>query len=85
MTGIQKALFIETKHGAYNLREHPIHLPGPGQLLIRNEAVGLNPSDWKVQVYDFDLSYPFLLGSDISGTVEKVGEGVSTFAVGDRV
>ncbi|KAG6873472.1 hypothetical protein C0995_015175 [Termitomyces sp. Mi166 len=85
MPGTQKALFIDNKFGPYTLREQPIHEPGPGQLLVNVEAVGLNPIDWKVPVYGLDLQYPALLGSDISGVVKKVGNGVSNFAVGDRV
>ena len=42
--------------------------------------------DWKVQVRDFFIkSYPNVLGSDIAGTVESVGEGVTHFKSGDKV
>ncbi|KAG6840430.1 hypothetical protein C0991_006780 [Blastosporella zonata] len=84
-SGTQKALFLQSKFGAYQLQEQPIHAPGPGQLLVKVEVVGLNPFDWKAQTYDFGLSYPILLGSDISGVVEKVGDDISNFAIGDRV
>ncbi|KAG6840428.1 hypothetical protein C0991_006778 [Blastosporella zonata] len=85
MAGTQKALFLESKFSQYILREQPIHKPGPGQLLVKVEVVGLNPVDWKIPTYGFDLSYPLVLGSDISGVVEKIGDGVSKFAIGDRV
>ncbi|KAG6810940.1 hypothetical protein H0H93_014660, partial [Arthromyces matolae] len=85
MPGTQKALFIDQKHGPFVLREQPIHEPGPGQVLVKVEVAGLNPVDWKIQKYGFDLPYPVVLGSDVAGVVHNVGENVSNFAVGDRI
>lgn len=86
MTGTQKALFLESKCGEFKVGENSIPTPGAGQLLVRIEATGLNPIDWKVQEYGIFLEkFPAILGTDIAGVVEEVGDGVSGFATGDRV
>ncbi len=61
-------------------------VPGPGQVLVKLEAVGVNPVD----VYIATGSYgqrplPYTPGSDAAGVVEAVGDGVSGFAAGQRV
>ncbi|KAG6808526.1 hypothetical protein H0H92_003830 [Tricholoma furcatifolium] len=85
MSGKQKALFLESKFGEYKLGEQDIHEPGAGELLVKVEVVALNPADWKIQARGFDLPYPIVGGAEIAGIVEKLGKGVSGFAVGDRV
>lgn len=46
------------------LQERPISSPGPGQVLIRNHSVAVNPVDWKQQAMGFMVdSYPKVLGS----------------------
>lgn len=67
----------------------PKPAPGPDELLIRVLAAGVNPVDWKIRQgklrefihYDF----PLILGWDLSGVVEQVGERVTGFKVGDAV
>ncbi|KAG6914929.1 hypothetical protein DXG01_014393 [Tephrocybe rancida] len=86
MSGTQKALILEKKFGSYVLRrDYPIHKPGRGELLVKVEAVGLNPIDWKIPALGFELNFPVVLGADVSGVVEKLGDSVTSFAVGDRV
>jgi NADPH2:quinone reductase len=60
---------------------------GRGQVLIRNHAVSVNPIDTYVRggIIAFDLPDPFIPGCDAAGVVEAVGQGVDSFAVGDRV
>lgn len=63
---------------------------GPGQLRVRVSAAGLNPVDWKIASSEgaaaaYGLSLPAGFGNDFAGFVDEVGEGVSGFAVGDRV
>jgi NADPH:quinone reductase-like Zn-dependent oxidoreductase len=63
--------------------------PGPGEVLIRTAATSINPLDVKmrsgaVKEY-FPVSFPAILGWDVSGTVEKVGPGVKNFTKGDKV
>ncbi|KZT16714.1 GroES-like protein, partial [Neolentinus lepideus HHB14362 ss-1] len=74
----QKALFLQSKQGAFSLGTKPVPSPKAGELLVKVEAAGLNPLDWKVQKWGvFVENYPALLGLDLSGTVEEVGEGVT--------
>ncbi|EPQ57732.1 GroES-like protein, partial [Gloeophyllum trabeum ATCC 11539] len=76
------------KQGAFEVRGRPIPTPGTGDLLVKVPAVLLNPLEYKIRKYGlegFFEGYPIILGSDAAGTVEKVGEGVEGFAVGDRV
>jgi NADPH:quinone reductase-like Zn-dependent oxidoreductase len=63
--------------------------PKAGEVLIQVHNAGVNPVDWKLragylQQY-MPVTLPHSLGLDVSGTVASVGEGVSDFAVGDRV
>lgn len=60
---------------------------GPGQILIRNHAVSVNPIDTYVRsgAIAFELPDPYILGCDSAGVVEAVGTEVTSFAVGDRV
>jgi NADPH:quinone reductase-like Zn-dependent oxidoreductase len=81
---------VVTEFGAEpRLLELDIPEPGPGELLVRLHAAGLNPFDWKVA--DGALrdavphAFPLVLGSDGAGVVEQVGPGVSRFRPGDRV
>ena len=61
--------------------------PGPGEVLVRVGAAGINPVDAAVRAGYYPLlgKPPFTVGWDISGTVEAIGPGVSEFAVGDEV
>ena len=67
------------------LEEVPTPAPGPGEILIRHAAVGLNFID----IYQRDGLYPIplpaTLGLEAAGVVEAVGPDVSRFQVGDRV
>jgi Zn-dependent alcohol dehydrogenase len=60
--------------------------PGPGEVLVRIEATGVCHSDLHVIQEDgWHHQYPVLLGHEGAGTVEAVGEGVTSVVVGDRV
>jgi propanol-preferring alcohol dehydrogenase len=64
--------------------------PGPGQLLIKVAACGVCHSDLHLALGEWDLlkpitKLPLILGHEVAGTIEAVGEGVKDFAVGDRV
>jgi NADPH:quinone reductase-like Zn-dependent oxidoreductase len=67
--------------------ERPDH--DSDEVLIRTAAAGLNPVDTQVRSGDWVLEEmgepPMILGWEVAGTVEKVGDGVSDFAPGDRV
>jgi len=84
-----KAAFIRQTGSAdviqYGDLEDPV--AGPGQVLIRNHAVAVNPIDTYVRagIVAFDLPDPFIVGCDAAGVVEAIGDGVQAFAPGDRV
>lgn len=60
--------------------------PGPGEILVRVHAAGLNPVDYKMaEVGHAKWTYPFILGVDAAGTVEELGEGVTEWRPGDKV
>ena len=63
----------------------PEPAPGPGEILIRQEAVGLNFIDTYQRGGLYPMSLPAVVGNEGAGIVEAVGEGVERFAVGDRV
>ena len=60
--------------------------PGPGQVLVKVQAVSINPFDYKLRGGMIPtMQFPFTLGSDIAGEVTELGEGVERFTVGDKV
>jgi NADPH2:quinone reductase len=60
-------------------------VPGPGQLLVKVAAAGVNFIDTYKRSGVYKVEYPFIPGSEAAGTVEEVGEGVTAFVSGDRV
>lgn len=66
--------------------ELPKPEPGPVEVLVRVHATSVNPTDWKIrQVGAWLGEPPFVLGWDVSGTVEAVGVGVAVHKPGDEV
>ena len=63
--------------------------PGPGEVLVRVQAVSVNPVDWKMRSgaakERFPVEFPGILGRDVAGVVRGVGEGVLGFNEGDKV
>ncbi|NKY43304.1 NADP-dependent oxidoreductase [Nocardia cerradoensis] len=73
-----------------DLQEVPAPQAGAGQIRVRVTAAGLNPMDWFMTsdadtAARFGLSAPAGFGTDYAGVVDQVGDGVTGFAVGDRV
>jgi len=64
-------------------------VPGPGQVLVRVKAAGINPGEAKIRdgllAQRWPSTFPSGQGSDLAGTVEELGEGVTAVAVGDEV
>lgn len=66
---------------------------GPGEVLVRVRAVGLNPPDWYLRdgyktlppEWRPQVSFPVILGTDISGVVAAIANDVKGFSVGDEV
>ena len=71
---------------ALRLEETADPQPGPGQVLVRVEAIGINPVDTYIRSGSYGKRpLPYTPGSDAAGTVEIVGEGVLAVKAGDRV
>jgi NADPH2:quinone reductase len=84
-----RAIVVTEKGGpeVLELRDEPDPEPGPGQLLVDVEAIGVNFRD----IYEregagaYAGDPPFVAGAEGAGTVAAVGDGVHDFSVGDRV
>ena len=84
------------EHGGPEVLRHdevPVPEPGPGEVLVRVHAVGVNPPDWYLRDGLTNLppetkpkfSLPVILGTDVSGVVEAVAADVDGLDVGDEV
>jgi len=82
-----KAIQIHQTGGpeVLKLAELPIPEPGPGQVLIRVEATGVNFIEIYFRKGVYKASLPLVPGSEAAGTVEELGPGVTGFAAGDAV
>ena len=84
-----KAVVVDRYGGPFRVAELPISETAPGQILVRVEAAGLNPMDWKFADGAFrevvPAVFPMVIGSDAAGEVAAVGESVSRFGIGDKV
>ncbi len=67
--------------------EVEVPAPGPGQVKIRNRAIGVNFIDtyFRMGMYPSPVGMPFVSGNEAAGEVIAVGPGVSDLKVGDRV
>lgn len=63
----------------------PVPAPGPGEVLVRHEAIGLNFIDTYFRSGLYPMKLPAVLGMEGAGVVEAVGEGVTRFTSGDRI
>lgn len=84
-----RAIVAEQNGGpeVLQIKDVPRPTPGIGEVLVKVEAAAVNPFDAQVRRGDYAayMPTPFKMGVDVSGTVEVVGEDVSTLAVGDEV
>lgn len=84
-----KAVWYE-KNGPSDVLQYgelPTPTPGPGEVLVRVAASGVNPSDWKTRLGSArKMTFPRVVPhSDGAGTIEAVGEGVDRGRIGQRV
>lgn len=84
-----KAILVRQFGGpeVLKLEEVPTPKPGPGQVLVRIHAAGVNPYDtyMRTGTYAQKPPLPYTPGSDGAGVIEAVGEGVKKVRPGDRV
>jgi len=69
------------------LEEMPTPQPGPGQVLVRMHAIGVNPVETYIRAgtYAYKPALPYTPGNDGAGVVEEIGDAVTEFRSGDRV
>uniref|UniRef100_UPI002AFDE893 quinone oxidoreductase family protein n=1 Tax=Hoeflea sp. TaxID=1940281 RepID=UPI002AFDE893 len=84
-----KAIVVSSVGGPEVLEwcDHPVGDPGPGEVRIRHEAVGLNFIDvyFRTGLYPAPNGLPLVPGNEAAGVITAVGEGISTLQQGDRV
>ncbi|KAF7352404.1 GroES-like protein [Mycena venus] len=82
----QQAIIIQSPKAPFVLGSKDIPSPAKGEVLLKVMSVGLNPMNPMQREYDILIDeYPAVLGGDIVGTVEALGDGVEGFKKGDRV
>ena len=84
-----RAIVAESNGGPDVLEVKDVRKPTPGigEVLVKVEAAAVNPFDIQIRRGDYAayVPAPFKMGVDVSGTVEAIGAGVETLAVGDDV
>src|SRR3954471_7306280 len=84
-----RAAYIESTGPAEAIRvgDLPTPEPGPGEVLVRVGATALNPIDLYLRsgAVAMPMSFPYVIGCDLAGTVERLGPGAHRYQVGDRV
>jgi len=65
--------------------ERPTPAPGPGEVLIRADAIGINYIDTYFRSGLYPRTLPFVVGQEVCGTIAAVGDDVAAINVGDRV
>jgi len=84
-----KAMMLKSfgRPESFELCEVPKPVPRAGQVLVRVHATSINPLDYQVRRGDYPdlVQLPAITGHDVSGVVEEVGPGVTTFVPGDEV
>ncbi len=84
-----KAILVHGFGGpeVFRLEEVPKPQPGPGQVLVRMQAIGVNPVETYIRAgtYAYKPALPYTPGNDGAGVIEQVGADVKEFKAGDRV
>lgn len=87
MTATARTVVIRRQGGpeVLEIEERPLGEPGPGEVRVRQHAVGLNYLDTYHRSGVYTIPLPTALGQEGAGVVEAVGEGVTHLKPGDRV
>ncbi len=86
MATTMPAMVLDAAHAPLRQAELPVPRPGPDQVLLRVAACGVCRTD--LHIVDGELAepkLPLVLGHEIVGYVEAIGDGAEGFAIGDRV
>jgi NADPH:quinone reductase-like Zn-dependent oxidoreductase len=84
-----RAISVSEYRADAQLGEHETPTAGPGQVLVKVQAAGMNPMDQAIASGAFSdaipASFPLILGVDVAGVIEAVGDGPVPYAIGNRV
>jgi NADPH:quinone reductase len=83
-----RAVTVSDYGASPDVMELPIPAAGPGQVLIKLTAAGMNPMDAKLASGEWrpePATFPMVLGVDGAGIVDALGEGATRFSVGERI
>jgi NADPH2:quinone reductase len=84
-----RAIAVREYRADARLGEHGKPTAGPGQVLVKVQAAGMNPMDQAIANGAFSeflpATFPLILGVDLVGVIEAVGDGPGPYAIGDRV
>jgi NADPH2:quinone reductase len=84
-----RAISVSEYRADVRLSELDKPTAGPGQILLKVQAAGMNPMDQAIASGAFSDSvpatFPLILGVDVAGVVEAVGDGPARYPIGDRV
>ncbi len=72
---------VEVGPDGLSVQTRPVPQPKAGEVLVKVRAAGVNPVDWKSAQRRFGM----VPGTDVSGTIDSVGEGVTAWKPGDQV
>lgn len=87
-TNTMQAVLLNAHATPLQITHIALPVAGPGQVLVRILASGLNPLDAKIRAGKAghaQAQLPAVLGIDMAGVVEAVGAGVAGFSIGDEV
>ena len=88
MTGTMQAAILDGAKQPFRLTSIDRPTPGPGEVLVKIAASGVNPLDTKIRAGAAAHArhpFPAILGIDLAGTIAAVGAGVTAFRAGDEV
>jgi NADPH:quinone reductase len=84
-----RAIAVSEYRADARLVEHDKPIAGPGQVVVKVQAAGMNPMDQAIASGAFSevlqAAFPLILGVDVVGIVETVGDGSGPYSVGDRI
>jgi NADPH:quinone reductase-like Zn-dependent oxidoreductase len=81
-----KAAWLLKAGTPFEIKVAPLNKPGPGEILVKNHAVAMNPADFKMQDEGlFIKDFPTIIGCDLAGEVVEIGPNVTEVKVGQRV
>lgn len=81
-----QAAYLDKPGASLEVRDASMPTAGPGEIVVKNAAIGINPLDWHMLDHGvFVQQWPAVFGCEVAGEVYQVGPDVKEFRKGDRV